>query len=230
MVKRLFFGKAADLFGVISTQSKAMLDLTVKTHLVRKPLFGQNLLAQMPLLGREDVVFLSCSHGEGSLETLQLSFLYKRWMGDESHFDIWRMSNDILAVCQLSGDHLTGVPHEGSTSSTNLSAEAISSGSNGRGTFHLFQIFDCRLDDGIDSIAGMRVVARGSSLKPRKEVEIVRTIESQGISIEDVNDQSCVAVTGVLVGNQLAILPDTDDIGEKKKGDIVVSSGSMSRC
>lgn len=76
----------------------------------------------------------------------------------------------------------------------------------------------------------MRVVARRSSLEPRKEVEIVRAIKSQRISIENINYQSCVAIACILVGNQLAILPDTDDIGEKKKGDTLMSSGSMSWC
>lgn len=58
----------------------------------------------------------------------------------------------------------------------------------------------------------MRVLAVGSLRQPLHKVKVVGAVEREGVAVEDVNDQGIVAVGGELVGHQLAVLPDANDV------------------
>lgn len=68
----------------------------------------------------------------------------------------------------------------------------------------------------------MSIIARTSLGQPSHEVEIILSIEGEGIAVEEVDDQGVVAVGGVLIGHQFAVLPDGDYVGQIEDGDVFV--------
>jgi hypothetical protein len=86
----------------------------------------------------------------------------------------------------------------------------------------LLQRFDSGLDDWVDGLLGVRILAVAAGREPLHEVEVGRAIQREGIAVEHVDDQRQVAVGGELVSNQLAVDPDADDIGDEQDGGIFV--------
>lgn len=68
----------------------------------------------------------------------------------------------------------------------------------------------------------MGVVASAALGQPRHEVKVAGRVEGDRVAIEDVNDQCQVAVGSELVGDQLAVLPDADDVGDEQDAGILV--------
>jgi len=87
----------------------------------------------------------------------------------------------------------------------------------------LLQILDGGLDDRVDSLDRVRVLAIRAMVEPLHEIETFRSVERQGISVEHVDDDGVVAVGGELVGNELAVEPDADDIGDEDQADALVA-------
>jgi hypothetical protein len=58
--------------------------------------------------------------------------------------------------------------------------------------------------------------------EPAHEVQVVGAIEAERVAVEDVDDEGQVAVGGELVGHQLAVLPDADDVGDVQDAGILV--------
>lgn len=68
----------------------------------------------------------------------------------------------------------------------------------------------------------MGVLAVGALAEPLHDVEAGRTLEREGVAVEDVNDDSIVAVSGELVGHKLAVLPDAEDVWNVQQGSALV--------
>lgn len=68
----------------------------------------------------------------------------------------------------------------------------------------------------------MWIVARRSFGEPGHEVEVLGAVEREGIAIEDVNDQSQVAVGSKLICHELAVLPNTQNIRNVEQADALV--------
>lgn len=99
-----------------------------------------------------------------------------------------------------------------------LGAEAVSQSTNLGGTVLLLQGLDGGLDDGIDGLLGMGVVSIAALGHPAHEVEVVGAVKRERVAVEDVENQGEVALGGQLVGHELGVLPDADDVGEEKEG------------
>ena len=76
-------------------------------------------------------------------------------------------------------------------------------------------MLDASLNRGVDLL--LRVLGA-----PGHEVEIWGTVQGEGIATEGIHDNGVVSVRGVLIGEQLAVFPDADDIGEEENGAVFV--------
>ena len=62
----------------------------------------------------------------------------------------------------------------------------------------------------------MRVLSVGAILEPGHEIETRGSVEVNRVTVEFVKHQCQIPVGGKLVGHELAVLPDADDIGQVK--------------
>lgn len=60
----------------------------------------------------------------------------------------------------------------------------------------------------------MRVVAAGALVEPLEDVEALGAVELDGVAVEEVGNERGVALGGKVVGHELAVLPDADDVGD----------------
>lgn len=103
----------------------------------------------------------------------------------------------------------------------NLGTEAVAEGTN-LGEALVLEVLEGELDDGVDGFLGVGVLAVGALGQPLHEVEVGGAVEGEGVLVEEVGDDGVVAVGGELVGHQLAVLPDADDVRQVQQGDAVV--------
>lgn len=68
----------------------------------------------------------------------------------------------------------------------------------------------------------MGIIAPGALRQPSHQIKPRRTIQTQWIAIEQVRDESVVAISGVLIGHQLRVLPDPDNVGEEEDSSVLV--------
>ena len=68
----------------------------------------------------------------------------------------------------------------------------------------------------------MRVVASGAFGHPSHKIKVFGPVEGNRVAVEDVNDESQVAVGGQLVSHELAVLPDANDVGDVEQTDAIV--------
>lgn len=73
----------------------------------------------------------------------------------------------------------------------------------------------------------MRVLPVGTLSQPLEEVQAVGLGHGELVAVEDVQDVGGVAIGGELVGQELGILPDSEDVGEDEEGDAVVLLGAL---
>jgi hypothetical protein len=69
----------------------------------------------------------------------------------------------------------------------------------------------------------MRVIALGTLCDPAHDIKTLRHRQRHNIAVEDIGNDSGVPVGGELISHQLAIGPDSEDIGN------VHNSGSLVR-
>ena len=106
----------------------------------------------------------------------------------------------------------------------NLGAEAVAYGRNLLEA-HFPQGLDTRYDDWIDVLGRMRVLAVGPMLHPSHDVEIGRPVHIQGVAVEEIDHECCVACRREAVGHELAVLPDADDIGHEEHAAVAARRG-----
>lgn len=104
---------------------------------------------------------------------------------------------------------------------TNLGTEAVTE-STDLGEALLLEVLEGELDNGVDGLLGVGVLAVRTFGQPLHEIEVFGTVQGERVAVEDVRNDGVVAVGGVLVGHQLAVLPDADDVGDVQQSDAVV--------
>lgn len=95
----------------------------------------------------------------------------------------------------------------------------------------LLKVLDGVDDDGVDVLLVVWVLAVAALLEPLHDVEAGGHGKRQLVAIEEIDNQSGVAVGGELVGEELAVLPDTKDVGNEEDAGVLVSlvGGSLSQ-
>lgn len=68
----------------------------------------------------------------------------------------------------------------------------------------------------------MRVVAGRALGNPSHDVEALRSRVSDLVAVKEVGDHAGVAVGGELVGHQLAVDPDAEDVGHVDDAGVLV--------
>lgn len=68
----------------------------------------------------------------------------------------------------------------------------------------------------------MRVLAIAALSQPSHDVEVCRPVQGHCVAVEQIRDDGVVAIGGVLVGHQLAVLPDTDNIWQVEDCGVLV--------
>lgn len=96
---------------------------------------------------------------------------------------------------------------------TNLSSQTVSNGSNLSNT-NAFEVLNTGDDDGIHSFRPVGVLSIGALTKPLHNVEALRHLQWHGISIESINNKTCVALSGEGISHKLAVLPYAEDVWE----------------
>lgn len=108
---------------------------------------------------------------------------------------------------------------------TNLGTKAVAQRTNLCETL-LLQVLKSLLDNGVDSLLGVGVLAVTALAEPLHDVEAVGAVQRQWVAVEDVDNEGVVAVGGEVVGHQLGVLPDANDIGNvQQSGAIVLLAG-----
>lgn len=70
----------------------------------------------------------------------------------------------------------------------------------------------------------MRVLAVRAVVEPGKKVKTRPAVaQREGVAVEGVEQQGQVAVGGKLVSDELAVLPDADDVGKQEDSNALVS-------
>lgn len=78
------------------------------------------------------------------------------------------------------------------------------------------------LDGNVDVLGSVGVFAVGALVEPVEDVEVLGAVQLQLVAVEQIGDQSNVAVVGEGIGHQLAVLPDAQDIGQVEDSDVLV--------
>lgn len=73
----------------------------------------------------------------------------------------------------------------------------------------------------------MGVVAGRSLLEPGHDLETGGWVLRDRVAVEEVDDERQVAVGSVLIGHELAVLPDAQDVREIKNGGVLVRYGGV---
>lgn len=73
----------------------------------------------------------------------------------------------------------------------------------------------------------MGVLSIGPSTQPLHEVEAFGHGHGNGVAVEDVDNNGVVTVGGELVGHELGVLPDAEDVGDVEEGDTIVLVGAL---
>jgi hypothetical protein len=74
----------------------------------------------------------------------------------------------------------------------------------------------------INPFGSMRVIATSTLRHPSHEVKALMTIQAQRITIEQVRDKGVVAISCVLVGHELRVLPNADHIRQEQDRSVFV--------
>lgn len=90
----------------------------------------------------------------------------------------------------------------------------------------VLEVLDGLQDDGVNGILSVRVLAVAALGEPLHEVDVAQAVGSELVAIEQVHQQRRVAVGSVLVGHELGVLPDAEDIREVKEGRVGVLVGA----
>lgn len=99
--------------------------------------------------------------------------------------------------------------------SAHLGTEAVADGANLLDA-QVPESLDALHDDGVNGRGSVRVVATGALGEPFDEIKVALAVQRQRIAVEDVRQQHSVALRGKVVGQQLAVLPDANDVGDEE--------------
>ena len=96
-----------------------------------------------------------------------------------------------------------------------LAAEAVANTSNTLDTQVFSQVLDGALDNGVDTVSAMlqRHLPTSKVAKGFNHI-----MAKDGVAVEEVGDDGQVAIVGVLVGKELAVDEETEDVGEDDDG------------
>lgn len=214
----LLLGKLCLLVGGITAHSEAVLNARVKIDLVRKAALLEDLLRLVALLGGEDGIRLGGRDRQGAGDALELVLVDKRRVGEVADLDAV-----LVVACNVllrRGSARKRIPWN--SLAAYLGTEAVAKSTELLDAVLLLQSLDSVDDDGVDGLLGMRVVARGALGHPGHKVKVAGSVERDWVAIEGVDDQGEVAVGGELVGHQLAVLPDANDVGDVEQADALV--------
>ena len=73
---------------------------------------------------------------------------------------------------------------------------------------------NCLLNNRVHILKCMRIIAARALLQPLHEVKARRSIKLQLITVKEIRDDGVVPVCCELVGHQLGVLPDPNNVGE----------------
>lgn len=198
-----------------------MDDAAVQVDLVGLADLGEDLLGLVALLGGEDLVGLSGGNGQGARNSGELVLLDERGVGNVADLDaILVVADDILLGGPVSNLFMLFLTMY-TARSTYLRTKAVTQRSDLSEALS-FQKLQTLLDNWVDGVWGVRVLAVGALGEPFHEVKVAGAVKRERVAVEDVNDQSVVAVGGKLIGHQLAVLPDADDVWDVQQCGAVV--------
>lgn len=210
----LLLGKLLGLAGEIGSYSKSVLNVRVQVDLEGLAGLDEDLLGAVSQVGGEDAVGLSGSDGERTLDGLELLLLDERGVSDVADLDTGLVVADNVLRLLVKLLPLTKYR-------TYLGAEAVSNRSN-LGKTLVLEVLDSLDNNGVDLSGSMGVVAVATLCDPAHDIDIDRGV-GHDIAVEDVGDNSGVAIGGELVGHELAVVPDTKDIGDVDNASALVS-------
>lgn len=99
--------------------------------------------------------------------------------------------------------------------SAHLGAEAVADSANLLDA-QVPESLDALHDNGVNSRGSVRVVATGALGDPFDKVKVALAVQRQRIAVENVRQQHGVALSSKVVGQQLAVLPDANDVGDEE--------------
>lgn len=99
--------------------------------------------------------------------------------------------------------------------SAHLGAEAVADSANLRDA-QVPESLDALDDNGVNGRGSVRVVATRALGDPFDKVKVALAVQRQRIAVEDVRQQHGVSLRGKVVGQQLAVLPDANDVGDEE--------------
>lgn len=100
-----------------------------------------------------------------------------------------------------------------------LGTEAIPKGTD-LGEALFLEVLQARLDDRVDSLLGVRVIAIGALGEPLHDIR--RRGAGELVAVEDIDDDGVITVLGELVCHKLGVLPDAEDVGDIEQGDAIM--------
>lgn len=106
--------------------------------------------------------------------------------------------------------------------SAHLGAEAVADSANLLDA-QVPESLDALDDNGVNGRGSVRVVAIRALGDPFDKVKVSLAVQRQRITVEDVWQQHGVSLRGKVVGQQLAVLPDTQDVGDEENALAIAS-------
>lgn len=128
-------------------------------------------------------------------------------------------------MCWLYLDQESGSSRRG-TGQTYLGTEAVSHGADLLEAL-LLQPIQAELHDRVNGLLGMGVLPVRASTQPLHEVEAGGHGHGDGVAVEDIHDNGVVTVGGELIGHELGVLPDTEDVGDVEECYAIVLVGAL---
>lgn len=108
---------------------------------------------------------------------------------------------------------------------TNLRSKAVAQRTNLCEAL-LLEVLESLLNNRVDGLLGVGVLAVTALAEPLHDVEAVGAVQRERVAVEDVDNEGVVAVGGEVVGHELGVLPDANDIGDvQQSGAIVLLAG-----
>lgn len=193
-----------------------------QVNLVRLPDLAQDLLGLLAQLSREDGVRLRRGDGQWAGDGSQLVVIDKGGMSDVADLDAVLVVADNVLDRRRSGRQHSRQrinSERDDDGAAYLGTEAVPKGTD-FGEALVLEVLQARLDDGVDSLLGVRVVAIGALSEPLHDIR--RRGVGELVAVEDIDDDGVISVLGELVGHKLGVLPDAEDVGDVEQGDTIM--------
>jgi len=198
--ERALFRILLNLLASIASHGETVDDTTVQINLVRLLGLNENRLGLVTFLGGEDLVRFCGCDGEGPGDCCEFGFFDEGRMSEEADIDAFPFCQEADGVFRPKT-----IPN-----ASNL-LESL-----------LFQPRDSLLNNRIDRLSRMRIIAPGAFRQPTHEIKALMTIQAHRITVKKVRNQGVVSIGSVLVGHQLRVLPDADHIRQEEDRGVFV--------